>query len=467
MDGVQEFIRHGLPLAEASLRVLQYAVDDEVLNQVYDEHRGACYERELTFPTLAGLVVEALTVHGGSGHAAFDHAQREGRLPVAEANVYAKLSRVPLAVSKALLREGSRRLPAVLPAGSAAAVAWPDSLAAFTGVVVDGKKVKNAAKRLTELRRLPGKMLAAKLLAGVSVLTGLVVGFEADPDGERNDVPLVAGLLPQVRSTVAGPILWIADRQFADLNLPETFLGERDHVLIRLTKKLSFTADPERPEQTGEDAQGRPYVERWGWIGRPSDKRRRYVRLIELIEPSDTGEELRLITDLLDAELYPATDLLEAYRLRWGIERVFQQVTEVFGLQTLIGCRPEGAVFQAALCFLLYNALQVLRTHVAAANDRPTETVSIELLFRDVVKQLTCWDYLIEPGTIIEWRRNPWTAATLRDWLASILKGCWNEGWRKAKAKKKPPAGWKPPKTPPGHGGHGSVYRALKAAQRS
>lgn len=467
MDGVQEFVRQELPLAEASLRVLRHVLEEEVLNQVYAAHRGACYERVLTFPTLAGLVLEALTVHGGSGHAAFDQAQRAGRLPVAEGNVYAKLGRVPLEVSKALLREGSRRLPAVLPVGSASAVPWPESLTGFTGVVVDGKKIKNAAKRLTALRRLPGKMLAAKVLAGVGLRTGLVIAFEADPDGERNDVPLVDGLLPQVRSAVAGSILWIADRQFADLNLPEKFRGARDHFLLRLTRKLGFTADPERPEPSGADANGRAYVERWGWIGQPRDPRRRYVRLIELRAATDTGEELRLITDLVDADQYPAADLLDAYRRRWGIERVFQQVTEVFGLQTLIGCRPEGAVFQAALCFLLYNALQVLRTHVAVAHDLPTETVSTELLFRAVVKQLTCWDYLIDRATASAWLQTPWTAETLRDWLASTLKDCGHERWRKAKAKKKPPAAWKPPKTPRGHGGHTSVYRALKALQRS
>jgi hypothetical protein len=469
MNGLQESILRELPLAEAALHVFGHMLDDHVLQQIYEDHRGNCYERALTFPALAGLVLEALTRHGGSGHAAFGRAGREGRLPVAEANVYAKLGRVPLEVSKAVLREGSRRLPALLPrpSASAPAAAWPATLAALTAVVVDGKKIKNAAKRLQALRRLPGKMLAAKVLAGVSLQTGLVLAFEADADGERNDVPLVEGLLPQVRSQVEGPILWIADRQFADLNLPTKFRGERDHFLLRLTKKMSFTADPGRPEQCGVDTAGRRYREQWGWVGVSSDPRRRAVRLIELTAATDDGEDVRLMTDLVDPQAYPAVDLLAAYRLRWGIERVFQQVTEVFGLQTLIGCRPEGAVLQAALCFLLYNAIEVLRTHVAAAHDLPTATVSIELLFRDVVKQLTCWDLLIDRAATQSWLQRGWAAERLRDWLASRLTGRWHEGWRKAPAKKKPTAGWTPPKTPHGHGGHTAVFRALQAAKRS
>jgi hypothetical protein len=467
MDGLDESIRQRLPLAEATLRLIHHALDQETLDTLYEENRGLCYQKQLSFPTLANLLLDALTLHRGSGHAAFEQAKRQGRLPVVQTNVYGKLGRTPLAVSKALLRQGSQRLAAILPIGLSAGTSWPKSLDALSPVAVDGKKIKNAAKRLAGLRRLPGKMLAAKLLAGVSLKTGLVVAFEADPDGERNDVPLVEGLLPQVRAAVAGSILWIADRQFADLNVPTQFVGQNDHYLIRMTKKMSFAADPERPQREGVDEEGRAYRQQWGWIGQTSQQRRRYVRWIELSQTIDGGDRLVVITDLLDADLYPAADLLEAYRQRWGIERVFQQVTEVFGLQTLIGSRPEGAVLQASLCFLLYNTIQVLRTHVSAVSDVAVSEVSGELLFRDIVKELTCWDRMLDRVAAMSGLEQSGTAESLREWLRMRLTGCWHEGWRKAKTKNKPPGGWKPPKRPPGHGGHTSVFRAMNATRRS
>ena len=49
----------------------------------------------------------------------------------------------------------------------------------------------------------------------------------------------------------------------------------------------------------------------------------------------DGQEPLEIITDLLDADRYPANDLLELYRQRWGIEQVFQKVSEVFHLTNL------------------------------------------------------------------------------------------------------------------------------------
>jgi hypothetical protein len=43
----------------------------------------------------------------------------------------------------------------------------------------------------------------------------------------------------------------------------------------------------------------------------------------------DGEEDVILVTGLLDAAAYPAEDLLALYLARWGIERVFQQITEV------------------------------------------------------------------------------------------------------------------------------------------
>ena len=98
------------------------------------------------------------------------------------------------------------------------------------------------------------------------------------------------------------------------------------------------------------------------------------VRRLTLHRPGAAA--LVLITDLLDAARYPALDLLELYRARWGIERVFQQITEVFQLRRLIGSTPRGTLFQLAFCLLLYNQIQVVRAYVAEGAQRPVTSVS-------------------------------------------------------------------------------------------
>jgi hypothetical protein len=74
------------------------------------------------------------------------------------------------------------------------------------------------------------------------------------------------------------------------------------------------------------------------------------------------GEETSLrLTDLLEATPYPAPDLVELDWGRWSSERVFQQITAVLPLQTLIGTTPHGTVFQRAFWLVRDTLGQVLR----------------------------------------------------------------------------------------------------------
>ena len=72
------------------------------------------------------------------------------------------------------------------------------------------------------------------------------------------------------------------------------------------------------PKCQGQNASGRIYVEDWGWIGKPTSRRRRTVRRIVLKRPGE--EDIVLLTDLLEAERFPAAELLALYAQRWGIE---------------------------------------------------------------------------------------------------------------------------------------------------
>ena len=468
VEGFQLELLARLPLAQAALRVFGYALDEPTLAAVFTAHRGRCYERELHFANLVYLVRDALTLYQGSGNRALMQAERAQPLPVARQNVYGKLSRLPEGLSMALLAVGAHRLGELLTT-AAPAVALPASLAGMRLVAIDGKKLKGAAKRLKALRDVAGSLLGGKLLVALELSSGLAIAMQADPDGERNDVPLVPGLVAQVRQQVPEAILWIADRQFGNLDVPRLLSARAgDHFLVRGVKTLRWFPDPQRPAQAFQDAVGRRVVQEWGYIGAARDRRRRYVRRITLERPG--AEALILLTDLLEAEPYPAADLLAAYQQRWGIERVFQQVTEVFSLQTLIGSAPRAMIFQAALCFLLYNMIQVVRAYVAEEGRQPVERVSSEKLFWDVREPLTTWKNLGDPETTVKALALgegpcPMTAPQMAAWLRSRLRGCWFADYVKAPPKKKPAAPRPRAKVAKGEGGHSSTWRILQAAQ--
>lgn len=453
MDDYHRQTLHRLPLAEAALRVWSWISNPPFLNGLYQRYRGRSYENVLSFPVMVYLIADALLHYRGSGRRAFTEAQRQGTLETSITAAFGKLRRLPIPLSMGFLADCTVRLMELFPE-AVAAVDLPASLAGWEPILLDGKAIKKVAKRLKPLQGTKGGVLGGRALVALRLRMGLAVAMHAHPDGQVNEVRFVPDLLPRLRQLVPGPRLFVGDRQFCLLPHLGQYLEAGDHFLIRYSKNVSFVRDPHRPVRSGRDAEGRAIQEEWGWLGSPNHRQRRYVRRVTLERPND--EAIVVVTDLLDADAYPAGDLLLLYRQRWGIERVFQQVTEVFGLQGLIGSSPEATVFQFAFCLVLYNLLQVVRAYVAQGSQQPVAEVSTEKLFGDVQNQLIAWNELASPAETLRLIRPldlKATCARLRELLGQV----WKEVWRKAPAQKRRPSAHG------GHRGHVSAYRVLQA----
>jgi Transposase DDE domain len=442
-----------MPLAEAVLLLWRWTVDEEHLQRVFDRWRGRCYEKIISFALIVHLVADALLQYAGSGRRSFKRGKERKELVASVRAVYGKLGRIPFALSMAFLAECTDRLRPLYP--EEARTQLPESLAEFQVVVFDGKALKRVAKRLKALRGIAGGLLGGRALVALDLTRGLAIAFHGHPDGDANDVRFVPDLLPEVRRRVPGPRLMLGDRGFCDLTNTARFADDGDHFLVRYHPKVPFYPDAARPSREGKDCRGRRYVEQWGWLGSPKNRKRLYVRVITLSRPGE--EDLILVTDLLDSERYLAEDLLELYRMRWGIERMFQQVTEVFGLKGLIGGNPEATVFQFAFCLLLYNLIQLVRAFVAQAEKRERETISTENLFEDVRRELTAWTVVFDPQTTVAYFGGPWRIADVKKRLKVLLRSVWTDRWIKA-----PPNHRQRAAPPPRARTHGSVYRILQ-----
>lgn len=455
MDAFEREVLNRLPLAEAVWTLLRHVVSPEFSAALFARHRGTGCELDVKFGTLVELVTEALLEHGGSGNRSFQRGQTEGRLTATSRAAYGKLGRLRLELSQAFLREATVRLGQVLPTETPSTL--PESLRGFQVVAVDGKKIKNLAKRLKPLRSVQGQTLGGKGVVALLLNTQLAIAMEASPDGEANDAPLTPALLEQVQALLPGPVLYLADRQFCDLKIPAKMLGRGAHFVIRFSGKMRFF--PEKTT-TWQDAQGREVCEEWGWLGVPQDKRRLYVRRVTLRRPGE--EDISLVTDLLDAQQVPGQDVLDVYLQRWTIERVFQQVTEVFQLQRLIGSTPQGALFQFSLCLLLYNVIQVVRGYVAQLEQRPAATISSELLFRDIRDQMTAATQLVDRNELIRELDRDCSPSQVQDRVSDLLRGQWTAMWLKSPPKKRPAH---PPISTYVSGGHSSAWKLLQAAK--
>lgn len=423
MDGVDESVLARMPLAEAALTIWRCMADEDRLQAIFERHRGRCYEQSISFATMVQLVADALLEHEGSGNQSFSRAKEAGSLEASTRAAYGKLGRLPVALSVGLFSEMAGLLAELFPAE--ARRESPGNLNGFTIITIDGKTIKRVAKRLKPLRTKAGGAIGGKALVASERSTGLAVAMAADPDGDANDSRLVPELLPQVRERLPGQRLWVGDRGFCDPLQLSRFAAEGDSFVMRYNAKAKFIPDGQASVCEGTDPAGRSYADECGWLGREGNVHRRYVRRVTLYRQD--GEDVSIVTDLVDRRKHSAEDLLALYRERWGMEQMFQQVTEVFGLERLIGGRPEATIFQFAFCLLLYNQLQLVRAYVLKHQGWETDMVSLEQLFVDVRRELIAWAVVLGP---VELPLR--SAAETRRRLDQLLKRPWSDRWIKA-----------------------------------
>jgi DDE family transposase len=289
----------------------------------------------------------------------------------------------------------------------------------------------------------------------------MAVSMVGHLDGEAGEGRLTEDLLSQMAAAADGkPWLVVLDRLYCNLGFPQRVLDAGGHFLIRYCSNTHFVADPARPAQESCDAQGRRIVQEWGRLGKSAGSRALTVRRITLSLANDN--KISVITNLLDDAVHPAEDLLTTYQKRWGIENVFQQITDVFSLRNLIGSSPQAVLFQLSLCLLLYNTLQVLRAHLAAHQKCEAERISNEKLFYDLKRELVSVDRLVDTQRLPRLLGQEQMTAELRDYLRDNLRGVWSNRWWKA-----------PSSRGGGHkkikkrvlGNHTSTYRVLNRAK--
>lgn len=457
MDGLSRQMLDKVPLAEATLRVLSFVLADSSLEDIYQKHRGRMYTKKISLPLITHLICDAL-LGNKSGRRVFEKAHEEKTLPASVKAAYGKLGRLPPAVSVALLDGCSERVEQLFPEGCEE-TALPSSLEGYTAIVLDGKVTKKIPHRLKPLRDAKvGGLVGGRGLVAYHLQSGLVLGMEAHEDGDANELSLVNKLAAKLRTHKPTPRLWIADRQFGFPRTLAEFSHDNDAFVVRYSKSVPFFADDSKEPRRGQDDEGRKYIEEWGWLGSEKLPHRCFVRRIKL--QRDQAEEVIVLTNLQDADRWPAKDLLEVYRNRTNIEYVFQRITEVFSLRRLIGTSARATLFQLSLCLLLYNVLQLVRAYIARTNAKKMDEVSPKKVLEDIREQLAACLVLLGIASITDSFANPGTAEIMKQFLSERLN-VWEKRWTKAKRHRHRP------ETIKRRRGHDSVYRVMQRAAKN
>ena len=135
----------------------------------------------------------------------------------------------------------------------------------------------------------------------------------------------------------------MADRQFGDLDEPER-LTEEGTTSAALLPETWFQYRPPAAGAETFDGQGRRVID--NGVGSEPPGRRDGDTCGRSTWSARRGRALSGDRPFGRAD-YPAEDLLAVYLKRWGIERVFQKITEVFHLERLLE-HAEATIFQAA-----------------------------------------------------------------------------------------------------------------------
>ena len=91
--------------------------------------------------------------------------------------------------------------------------------------------------------------------------------------------------------------------------------------------------------------------------------------------------DLVLITNVLDSKLLSPIQLLELYRRRWTVERMYLAMKDVLELNHLYNCSPAAVGQQVYATAILYNALRLAQSQVAErAGDFPRRFIFREAL---------------------------------------------------------------------------------------
>ena len=108
-------------------------------------------------------------------------------------------------------------------------------------------------------------------------------------------------------------------------------------------------------------------------------------------EPGCRTKSVTIVTTLLDPVRYPARDIAELFRRRWGIETNLRHLKTTMKMEVLHCHSVEGVLKELAMYALVYNLVRLVMLEAARRQNVPVERIS----FVDALR----WLRIAQPGT--------------------------------------------------------------------
>jgi hypothetical protein len=123
------------------------------------------------------------------------------------------------------------------------------------------------------------------------------------------------------------------------------------------------------------------------WEGLPETLTLRQIK-VTVNQPGFRTTSFYIITTLLDAEEYPASEIADLYLQRWDIELFFRDIKTTMGMDILRCKTPEMVCKEILMHFIAYNCIRRLMLEAAEKKHVPLRRIS----FKGSIQALRQWE---------------------------------------------------------------------------
>jgi len=138
-----------------------------------------------------------------------------------------------------------------------------------------------------------------------------------------------------------------------------------------------------------------------GWEALPNTLLLRQIK----VTVNQTGFRVKsfyIITTLLDAEAYPASEIAEAYFQRWDVELCFRDIKTTMGMDILRCKSPDMVRKEILMHFIAYNCIRSLIIEAAEQEDVDLQRIS----FKASLQALRQWEPHLNQVSLSDRERN-------------------------------------------------------------
>jgi hypothetical protein len=409
------FAEGAAPAVMARL-ALDWMIEGTSLDPLLEETAEGQYDREFLLSHFVEVMADVACGFRRSPRAAFLKRQLD-RIGSPSA-FYRKLGRMEPAVPAAVVRRTAARARALVVATGGL---LPEPVPGYAARILDGNVLAGTDHRIAETRSTRSAVLPGKSLAVYEPASGLVLSVVLEEDAHTQERALLDLL------EIEPGQLWVMDRNFCVRTFLSRILRAGAYFLVRRhASALPF--EPLEPLRSvgrcaaGEILEQAIRVDDPGCAGRRYRLRRIVLRLDE---PTREGEiEVVLITNL-PAEV-AAEVCCRAYRGRWGIERHYQELTDLLHCEVPGLGYPRAALFAFAMSVMAGNALAILKAGLRAAHgEEMVEELSVYALVNEVAEVYPGMMVAVPPveWSFLEGRSSAEVAGLLIDLAAGVPLG--------------------------------------------